>query len=387
MLYALLAKRVVVPDGAAIYNPVLRDLLLDERYAHFGLREHLDDGTLAFAQRSAAPTFRDIDAFLRRDAAIGPEASSEIEPYLEFLDAHSKVRIPYDYDLTAQTFTAGIEGSLADRDIATILELDAVADQALEFLVNRRNDTVDDGYSRRTFAYKFAEQLESDGLDIQARNLRALASSVYHGAAAATIGVNPAYAAPFRSAAAAIHAVGIGDPVDQISEQEGLLEKRLPFPADALYAADADIIREIRSGRYFKQYIDSVQKISQIPDARRASSEFATALTTYLGAIAEPLTLLAGGRRKSWRRLGRYAKVTRRTSNLGAAVITLTGLAAPGASIELATFGLAWGFGGSAIQRFLGERMKREVEIARAQTERRILIPQTSAPQAAFRRS
>lgn len=387
MLYALLAKRVVIPDGATIYNPVLRDLLFDQRYAHFGLRDLLEEGVIAFAQRSAAPSFFDINAFLRRDAAFGSEAAGDIVPYLEFLESHARVRVPYDYELTAETFTAGIEGCLGEPEVVDALGLSDASERALEFMIRSKEEAGGDGYSRRTFAYWFAEELEREGEHEKARALRSVASAVYHGSAAATIGVNPVYADSFRSAAAAIHVVGIDAPIDQVGSED-VLDRELPFPVEALYGINSEIVGEIRSRPEFGRFLDAVRRTIANPDTERGSSEFIDALLDYLSTIQEPLTLVSAGRYDAWRRYERRAQVTRNVTRLGTGVVTMTGVLLPGAGMEAAAFGVTWGFGGWGIQRFLDRKMTNEVRAAKAEASRAGLVSRPTLPQAAaLRRS
>lgn len=371
--YSLFFERLVIPDGASLFNPALRELATSPKFKRYNFRKLLEDAVIVWSQRSNAKRFVDLQGFLSSTGSWRVDESDEQRDYLEFLDDVCKSRITYDYVETAELFTQLTEACFTDSEIIRHLSVpESVVRSAIEHSESWRSKTVDQ-YARRTSMYEFAAKLDKRGATRQARVVRQLSSAVYHGSAANRLGLDIAYPAQYREAINALHGSGIPVWAHQLTRHPAVSPvadvSDIPFYSTALTLVTGDVIADIRQAPEFRRYIKSLAKSNKNPESHSASDDFYNALVEYISFLNIPLGTLLVGRYSEWKKLRRTAKVAKYSSRSGSGGIALLSVLEPSAGIAATALSAVWGFGGWQLTRWLEQKSQRDAATAIVATE------------------
>lgn len=369
-LYALLYDSIVIPDGATIYNAVLRDLLLGPEYTRFGVEQLLRDEIVEFAQRDNAPSFEQLEQTLRRDGAWGVTEPGQIEPYLEYLDRLNPKRRPYSYDDAATRFTTGIGSSLENDVLMQRLGLGEIAEAAAIHEAAARG-AVEDGYARRSSLYRFADEL---GEPSPAARLRELASLVYHESAATALNLDPTYPAQFSACVEAVHGLPLKAIPGQASSPEDVVKLGLAFPFEAMAKIDYRVIHDIRRSSRFGSWLSEVRQCREESDTAKAAERFMAALSDHLASLDGPLMHAIYGRYARQRSLKTGATIVRWGSRGLSASSLVVGLVGGNPVLGLSASAF-WLFGPWSVSHWIESHQRAEDFDARAAKIRGRLAP------------
>ena len=273
-LHSLLFERIVVPDGATLYNDLLRSLVLRLGKNDDTIRLLFQNAVAVWSQRSNAPSFSELHEFMTATHSWEVQETALQHEYLDFLEEHcSHHRVTYDYETTASNFTRLTNSCLSNDQLMAALGLSSVAIPALTRSEQNRREAVD-RYSRRTAIFEYAGILDRQGRTAKARHLRQLSSVIYHGSAATELKLPIAYSDQYREALNAIHGTEIPVWSHLAPHHPSIIVAadvdRVPFYASAIELLSYDVIADIRSSRPFQKYLDRAWRI--VPGSPECSS-------------------------------------------------------------------------------------------------------------------
>lgn len=367
-LHLLFYDRIVIPDGASLYNPALRSLALDAQWRRFGFGGFLEAGIVRWARRSNTATFAELHEFMAATNSWNVEESQQVKNFLDFLDDKCTLRAVYNYDNTGTLFTNLTSSCLENSDLTRDLQLSSVANRAHRYSEKYRLRK-DDGYARRTAIYDFAARLDQRGASRQARRLRQLSSVLYHGSAAHNLGLQLAYPSQYREALGSLYKVAVPEFTRSTEMGPVILEiqdeTEIKFYSHALSLVDSDVIKDVRRSKNFAKYKRALAGVSKDPNPT-AVENFEDSLIEYVDYLNVPLGALLADRYVEWRRKRNAAKVTKYFNRGGAAFVALLGAAEPNLGLMGLGISAVWSFGGLKLTNWLDRRVEKEAINARS---------------------
>ncbi len=361
-LHALFFDHVVIPDGASLYNPVLRQLLLDPKEHWRGVGRLIGSGTLAWSQRDVTSSFRDLHEFMTGTGSWRTDDSDELHRLLDLLDDLDPVRLPYDYKRTGRLFTDLTEAACAAPDVIIPLGVEHAAADAYLYSERLRR-TKSDGFARRTAVYEFAARLDRRGATRKARMLRQLSSTLYHGSAATDMHLPIAYPSQYREALNALYRTDVPALARTAAVYPAVRPSStlhtVPFYVQALQLVDADFIHDLHNAKQFKKYARALRRVNEASTSE-AADRFSKELAEYVDFLNVPLSELFVGRYRVWKRWHRAARVVKYTGRAGTITTAFAGAVSPELALPMTGVSVVWGFGGWQLTEWLTRRIRSE---------------------------
>ena len=336
--YALFYAHLIVFDSGVIYNPLLREIFCGRDWAHHRYAELLSDGTLVAARRDVAPTFSDLERHLRTTGTYQPLDARVAIEFAEFLDERGMPDIVSSQTQVYRTYSEAIELVLTHSGRMQRLGLGDVAPRALEYADSRRGAF--NGLIRRSFFYEYADRLAADGQPAAATTLRELASAISSHTYATRLNLGPAFPERYERVTDAVYELPPRQEQFALRPVHEIALDWLPLEINVLRLLTYEEISDIRRSKAFATYTDALRAAQQEGDAATAGVRIEKAVSDYMVALQEPLSLVVAGKYDRVRTLDKRLRISTYGSGAGTVTTTVVGTVLGG--LPGALLGLIW---------------------------------------------